>query len=131
MGFRDLFKGKRIEREPMELPGILKPENPVNYDSVLDWLLGLSDKDYKVMLEVVEVYRGANKTSAKLLKIKDQPTTQLIEPKQTDEEKDADLDLLLETDAEDLTEAIMTEPIPTPVKKAQEPKNKKINITEK
>jgi len=130
MGLRDKLFGTKVIREPMELPGILKPENPVNYDSVLDWLLGLSDKDYKVMLEVVEVYRGANKTSAKLLKIKDQPTTQLIEPKQTEEEKDADLDLLLETDPEDLQDAILNELTPTPPKKAQEPKDKKIKVTE-
>ncbi len=130
MGLRDKIFGTKAKREPMELPGILKPENPVNYDSVLDWLLGLSDKDYKVMLEVVDVYRGANKTTAKLLKVKDQPTTQLIEPKQTDEEKDADLDLLLETQPEDLMEAIMTEPIATPPKKVQEPKDKKIKVTE-
>lgn len=75
------------------LPAVLMAqEDPVNYNSVLDWLLGLSDKDYKVMLEVVEVYRSANKTSAKLLKVKDAPTTTLATLKPTDEEIDQALD---------------------------------------
>ena len=129
MGLRDLFKAKR-EAQPVELPAILQPENPVNYDSVLDWLLGLSDKDYKVVLEVVDVYRSANKTSAKLLKIKDQPTTELLPPKPTEEQVDDDLDKLLDTHPEDLKAAILNEEPAEEPKKTQSPKAKKITVKE-
>ena len=110
MGVKDLFtKGKR-EPQPVEIPAILQPEDPVNYNSVLDWLLGLSDKDYKTLQEVVSVYREAGKTTAKLLKIKDQPTTVLLPVAPSEEQVDADLDMLLETEPEDLKAALLTEP---------------------
>lgn len=120
MGLREILKGKRTP-QAVELPPIMQAQDPVNYDSVLDWLLGLSDKDYKVMLEVVEVYRNANKTSAKLLKIKDQPTTQLIEPKPTDEEVDEQLDTVLNTHPDDLKAAIEAEKPLKDKKKTQSP----------
>lgn len=112
---------------PVELPPIMQPEDPVNYDTVLDWLLGLSDKDYKVMLEVVGVYRDANKTSAKLLKIKDQPTSTLMPTKQPEEEVDNDLDLLLETDPAELKSALLADEPEAPKK----PTNKKITVSDK
>ena len=120
MGLREILKGKRTP-QAVELPPIMQAQDPVNYDSVLDWLLGLSDKDYKVMLEVVEVYRNANKTSAKLLKFKDQPTTQLIEPKPTDEEVDEQLDTVLNTHPDDLKAAIEAEKPLKDKKKTQSP----------
>lgn len=112
---------------PVELPPIMQPEDPVNYDTVLDWLLGLSDKDYKVMLEVVGVYRDANKTSAKLLKIKDQPTSTLMPTKQTEDEVDNDLNLLLEADPVELKAALLADEPEAPKK----PTNKKITVSDK
>lgn len=109
MGLGEKIFGKKRPAQPMELPTILQPEDPVNYNSVLDWLLGLSDKDYKTMLEVVKVYRDAGKTTAKLLKIKDTPTTELLPTAIPDEQVDADLDLLLETNPADLKAAIENE----------------------
>lgn len=112
MGLKDKLFGSRREPQPVEIPAILQPENPVNYDTVLDWLLGLSDKDYKTMLEVVNVYRDAGKTTAKLLKIKDQPTTELLPSKPTEDEVDQQLDGLLETHPDDLRAALESEPAP-------------------
>lgn len=104
---------KRRQPQPVELPTILQPENPVNYDSVLDWLLGLSPADYQKMTKVVDNYREAKKNEARILKVKDEATTQLITTKQTDEEVEADLDMLLETDPKDL-KAAMTADTPPP-----------------
>lgn len=104
-----IFSNKKGEREvkPIALPAILQPEEPVNYDTVLDWLLRLDDKDYKIMLEVVEVYRNANKTSAKLL-AKAHPTSQLHAL--TDDEIDKGLDAVLELTPKQLKQAIENEP---------------------
>lgn len=133
MGIIERIFGKReTHKTDRELPAILQPENPVNYDSVLDWLLGLDEKDYKKMLEVVEIYRTANKDAAKVLKIKDQPTTPLIEPKPTEAEIDAGLTEFLETPIDDLKDGMANQPDKPEPKKPQAPsKSKKITVNEK
>lgn len=130
MGIKDKFFGKR-ETQPVELPAILQPEDPVNYNSVLDWLLGLSDKDYKTMLEVVNVYREAGKTTAKLLKIKDTPSTELLPVQPSDEQIESELDGLLETHPDDLKAAILSEQPAEKPKKKQTPTSKQITVSEK
>jgi hypothetical protein len=50
-------------------------DQPANYSTVLDWLLGLSEKDYKKMGTVVDIYRKANADTAKALGIKTEPTS--------------------------------------------------------
>lgn len=130
MGLKDKLFGKR-EAQPVEIPAILQPENPVNYDSVLDWLLGLSKQDYDKMLKVVTIYRDANMSAAKVLKVKDQATTQLIPAKLTDDEMDDALDQLMETNPDDLKAAIANEQPAPENKKPQAPsKDTKITVTE-
>lgn len=131
MGIKDKLFGKQREPQAVELPAILQPDDPVNYNSVLDWLLGLSDKDYKTMLDVVQVYREAGKTTAKLLKIKDQPSTVLLPTAPSEEQVDAELDTLLETHPDDLKAAIMSEQPADKPKKKQAPTAKVIKVTEK
>lgn len=126
MGLREKVFGVKREPQPVEIPTILQPEDPVNYNSVLDWLLGLSDKDYKTMLEVVQVYRDAGKTTAKLLKIKDAPTTELLPTAPSEEQVDKELDLLLETHPDDLKAAIENEQ-PKP-KKTTKAKTVKVQV---
>lgn len=131
MGLRDKLFGKGREPQAVEIPAILQPENPVNYDSVLDWLLGLSKQDYDKMLKVVTIYRDANMSAAKVLKVKDQATTQLIPAKLTDDEMEEQLDALLETDPADLKAAIEAEQPAPENKKPQAPsKDTKITVTE-
>lgn len=124
----DRFKKKAPKQ--VELPAaIMAEENPVNYDSVLDWLLGLDDKDYKKMLDVVNIYRDANKSAAKVLKVKDQPTTTLKEEKPSDDELDSALDDLLEMPADDLKHSLENAPEKPEAKKPQAPsKEKKITV---
>ena len=44
----ELFgKRKRGVSQPVNIPEGMKPEDPVNYNSVLDYLVGLSNDDFK------------------------------------------------------------------------------------
>lgn len=132
MGLKDKLFGKQREPQAVEIPAILQPEDPVNYNSVLDWLLGLSDKDYKTMLEVVQVYREAGKTTAKLLKIKDQPSTVLLPTTPSEEQIDADLDTMLNTHPDDLAAAFLADDEKTAdKKKSTKQKVKQIQVEDK
>jgi len=79
------------------------------------------------MLEVVQVYREAGKTTAKLLKIKDQPSTVLLPTAPSEEQIDAELDGLLETHPDDLKAAFESEETPEKPKAKVKP----IKVTEK
>lgn len=59
-------------------------EAPANYSTALNWLLGLSDKEYQKMVKVVEIYRKANSDTAKALGIKTEPTSFLPQPDNTE-----------------------------------------------
>jgi len=98
-------KRKKGASEPVSIPATLQPEDPVNYNSVLDYVVGLSDKDYKKLTASAEIYREANKKVAKLLGIEDAPTTVISteKPKVTDEE----LDDMLNADPKKLKEAFL------------------------
>lgn len=128
--FGNLFKKR--EAQPVELPAaLMADDNPVNYDSVLDYLVGLDNKEYDKLLKVAVIYRDANKSAAKVLGVKDQPTAKLKDDKPSDEEMDDALDQLLETDPEDLKAALNNQPEKPEVKKEQAPsKSTKITIND-
>lgn len=92
-------------KKPVVIPEAMRPEDPVNYNSVLDYLVGLSDKDYKKMTGSVDIYREANKKVAKLIGVKDEPTTSIVteKPEITDDE----LDEMLATDGKELAAAFI------------------------
>ena len=104
------FLKRREKKKKKELPAILQPENPVNYNSVLDYMIGLSDKDYKKLTASADVYRKANKDVAKIVGIKDEPTHSLMPEKPTEEQIDKDLDTLL--DEPDLSTAFLDDDEP-------------------
>lgn len=120
---------KRREPKQVKLPELLNPENPVNYNSVLEYLIGLSPKEYEKINKISVIYRDANKQAAKLLGVKDEPTTALKADTQTDDEIESDLDQLLETDPADLKAAMENAP---EIPKAQKPQapaaDKKIEV---
>lgn len=124
------FLKKRREPKVMELPPLFQDESPVNYDSVLDWLLGLSKPDYDKMIKVVENYREAKKTEAKILKVKDEATTQLLSHKLTDDEIDDGLDTALAAEPEDLTAAFLDDApvVPETTTNKRVAKSKKIDV---
>lgn len=127
MGLRDKLMGKR-DAKPVTLPEVLEPEDPVNYDSVLDWMIGLSESDYKLMRQVITIYRDANDKAAKALGIENTPTTQLRRIQLTDKQIDDGLDSLLETDPKDLKAAIAAEKPKAKPKKAQSPSKGKATV---
>lgn len=127
MGLLDKLKGQR-RAQPVELPAIVQPEDPVNYNSVLDYLIGLNDKDYKKMTSSVEIYRKANKDVAKIIGIKDEPTHTLLPEQPTDQEIDDGLDDLLAADGDALKTAFIEDEPTPPAKKPQAPTKKEKQI---
>jgi hypothetical protein len=80
----------------------MQPVDPVNFDSVQAYLVGLSRQDYDKMLKVSAIYREANKNTAKILGVKDEPTTSIkeeIEPPEVSEKPPVDPELEAEIDA--------------------------------
>lgn len=117
------LKNRKAKKTLTELPGILKPENPVNYNSVLDYLTGLSKEDYTKMIKSANIYRDANAKVAKVVGVEDEPTHQLLPEKPSDEQIDKDLDNLLEAD--DLETAFLDDDEPEAPKKPQAPSKPK------
>lgn len=115
MRVKELF-GKR-EPRPVKLPAILEPEDPVNFDSVVDWMIGLSEAERKQVDQVITIYRDANTKAAAALGVPEKPTTFIKPKKLTNKQIDEGLDGLLETDPKDLRAAIEKEPAKT--KKSQ------------
>lgn len=119
------------KKKQVEIPAVLQQqENPVNYNSVLDYLVGLSKQEYDKMFKVSGIYRNANKEAAKVLGVKDEPTTQLVEEKPSDDEIDEAIDTILDSDI-DSEFLFEDEEIPQVdgIKKAQEPsKEKKVKV---
>ena len=116
--------GKRKKGAPelMPIPAAFQPEDPVNYNSVLDYVVGLSDKDYKKLTASAEIYREANKKVAKLLGIKDEPTTTISTEKP--ELGEDELDAMLNANPEDLKQAFIDDQPPAKAKKAQSTERK-------
>lgn len=97
---------KQKQPEPVELPESMKPEDPVNYNSVLDYLVGLSKADYNKMTKSAEIYREANQKVAKVIGVKDEPTTTIATKPDITE---TDLDELLAADPEAVKQAFLTD----------------------
>lgn len=52
----------------------------VNYDTVVNYLLGLSDKEYKIVIDVTDIHRKANQDAAKVRGVAVEPTTFINDP---------------------------------------------------
>lgn len=115
MGLFDKYK------KPVQLPAILtEQEEPVNYNSVLDYLVGLSSRDYDRMLKCAGIYREANVKVAKVLGVKDEPTVALQPPKATEEEQEDAMDAMIRSVNDLETPLIATDEVaPAKPKKAQ------------
>ena len=57
-----------------------EPEIVVDYDSVLEYLVGLSGDDYTKICQVAAVYREADFQANKVLGLEVQPTTFITQP---------------------------------------------------
>lgn len=110
VGILDNFKRKNAERAPVVIPESFKAEDPVNYNTVLDFLVGLDGPDFKKMTRSAEIYRKANKEVADLIGVEDKPTTSIQTAKS--EIEDVDLDNFLSADKDDLTAAFLEDEAP-------------------
>ena len=120
---KELLAKRKKDASKVVMPAGLQPEDPVNYNSVLDYLVGLSDKDYSRVTRSAEIYRKANKEVAKVIGVKDEPTTSIAtdKPEVTDE----DLDNMLLAGKEELTMAFLEDGPEAPKpKKAQSTETK-------
>lgn len=127
--FGGLFgKRKEVGGEPVTIPAALQAEDPVNYNSVLDYVVGLSDKDYKTMTASAEIYREANKKVAKLLGIKDEPTTTIKNDKPVLGEDE--LDAMLSANKDDLAAAFIDDAPRAPAAKKAQSTERKIEVKE-
>ncbi len=128
MGLLDNFKRDKAPRTPVNIPESMKPVDPVNYNSVLDYLVGLSPEDFKKMTKSAEIYRKANKDVANLLDVEDEPTTSIVTDKP--EISDDDLDNMLSADKDELTTAFLDDDVPAVDKKKKQATAKKVEIKE-
>lgn len=116
-----LFRNTKLETEPGKMfPALeLEPEEPaVNYNTVTDYLIALSDKDYKKINEVAVIYREANAKVGKVLGIKNEPTTSIkeeLQPPAASDDEDADISDFLE---DDLSAAFLDDQPVVPVRKS-------------
>lgn len=103
-------------------------QDPVNYNSVLDYLVGLSQDDFKKMTKSAEIYRKANRDVAGLIGVEDEPTTsiQTSQPELEDE----DLDNLLNANKDDLTAAFLEDELPESKVRKPQASERKIEIKE-
>jgi len=105
MGLRDILF-KRTPK-PIVLPAILEPSDPVNFDSVLDWAVGLSSEDYDKFFQIANIYRTADVDAGLVLGVKHKAVNKLMPKKLTGKQIDDGLDLMLETHPDDLKAAML------------------------
>lgn len=78
-GYMGLFEKKRNDLPLLFSADELTADAIVNYDSVLEWLTGLSDDDYTKVCSVADIYRNANKDAADALGIEKEPSTFIVQ----------------------------------------------------
>ena len=123
-----LFNRKKVAKDPVVIPEALMPEDPVNYNSVLDYLVGLSKSDYAKMTKSAEIYREANTKVAKVIGVKDEPTHSIStdKPELTDDQ----MDDLLAADPDELQSAFLDDSPKAPAPKKKQSTEKKIEVKE-
>ena len=119
-------KRKKVATEPVSIPASMQAEDPVNYNSVLDYVVGLSEKDYKKLTASAEIYRDANKKVANLLGIKDEPTTTISIEKP--EIGDDELDAMLSAQPGELAAAFIDDAPTGPKPKKAQSTERKVEV---
>jgi len=111
----NFFKNQKQEPEEILVDEFARPiDPPVNYNSVVDYLVGLSDEDYKKVCEIVPIYREANAKTAAVLEIENEPTSAIYAPEEPEAPEPATGTMLDEDD--DLSLAFLEdEPAPQKV----------------
>jgi len=89
--------------------------NPVNYDTVLDYLTSLNAEDFEKIFKVSTIYRKANTEAADVLGLVETATASISTELSEDEQDDEDLENLLDDD--ELNNAFLDAESEPPVKK--------------
>ena len=124
--FKELFGKRKQDTAPVTVPEGLMPEDPVNYNSVLDYLVGLSKTDYIKMIKSADIYREANTKVAKVIGIKDEPTTSIKTEKP--EVSDDELSDMLAADLDALQTAFIDDAPESPKPKKAQASDKKVEV---
>lgn len=90
----DLFKRMRRQQlPPLFTTGELEFSQAINFDQVLEYLVGLSDQEYAQVCDVAQIYRRADQEASTALGNKSEPTT-FINPPVAPETRDETLDFM-------------------------------------
>lgn len=84
-----------------ELPPLISDEEidrmtDVNYNTVLEWLVGLSDQDFDKVCKISTIYRQADKDAAQELEMPNEPVTFIHPPEPVSDEPNLLDDLLMD-----------------------------------
>ena len=79
------------KRKQKPAPQPTDPLSGVNYNTVVEWLVGLSTADHLMVLRSAKIYRKADREVAKTLGIKNEPVTFIHPPKPIDIGDELDL----------------------------------------
>lgn len=93
-------------------------QEPVTYNAVLDYLVGLSDDDHDKLFKVSGIYRTANKKASEVLGIDEEPTASLDQPAAPEVDEDQALE-------DDLAAAFLDDDEPAFVATKQKPRTTK------
>lgn len=78
-----LFGKKKVMSADIGKVWDVEPETVVNYNSVLEFLTGLSDTDFDKVIKVAQIYRQADKDAAQELEITPEVTSFINMPPPT------------------------------------------------
>lgn len=82
----DIFKRKKQDDLSLK-PGSIwatEPEPIVDYNSVMEYLTGLSPEDYTKIMQVSNVYRQSEYEACKILGVEFTPSTFIVQPEEPD-----------------------------------------------
>ena len=115
----DFFKKKKpseaIDLGTVDITADLE-EAAVNYNTVLDYLVGLSPEDYQKVFDVAVVYREANTKASAILGVPDEPTTFITQPEMPEATPETDPDTFVDDELEAAFLADDPKPTKVPVK---------------
>ena len=75
-----LFRNKKRQLPPLISDSELELATGINFDNVVEYLVGLSGDDYTKICQVAAVYREADHQAFKVLGIENEPTTFIKDP---------------------------------------------------
>lgn len=69
-----------FDKKKSDLPPLISDAELIDYNSVIDWLVGLSDADYEKVCKVADNYRASEHRACEILEVENKPTTFISPP---------------------------------------------------